>query len=56
MMETHTDNDKLVYLYELVDGAAESSHAAAIVQLLEIPADCLVHGAQVWCVHIIVRT
>lgn len=41
------ENGKLVYLYELVDGAAESSHAAAIAQLLEINGDCLVHGAQV---------
>ena len=47
MFETHIDDGKLVYLYELVDGAAESSHAAAIAQLLEIPNECLAHGVQV---------
>jgi len=47
MMETHLEDGKLVYLYELVDGAAEISHAAAVAQILEISQDCLVHGAQV---------
>lgn len=39
MMETHIEDGKMTCLYELVDGAAGSSHASSIAQLLQISVD-----------------
>lgn len=38
-METHIEDGKMTCLYELVDGAAGSSHASSIAQLLQISVD-----------------
>jgi len=47
-MSSITENGHITYLYKLVDGTAETSNAAYIAKLLEIPQACLAQGAQVY--------
>ena len=43
MMDTHTEDGEMTYLYELVDGTAGKSHAANVAKLLQLTQDCSVN-------------
>eukprot|EP00058_Branchiostoma_floridae_P015897 XP_002601385.1 hypothetical protein BRAFLDRAFT_103449 [Branchiostoma floridae] len=47
MMETIQDGEQLVFLYQLVDGVADSSYACTIAAQVGLPSELISRGAEV---------
>ena len=48
-METLQDKDELVFLYQLIPGHCDSSHACHIASLAGVPSEVVQRGVQVSC-------